>query len=62
MGGAGDGPPKPQMWRDNDMKLDRYLINIVIKNVLARCILLFSLSLSICIDYDGVQIDDAPAM
>ena len=46
---------RSRKWRDNDMKLDRYLLNIVIKNLLARCVLLFSLSLSICIDYDGVQ-------
>ena len=44
------------------MKLYIKLLDIVIKNVLACCTIIFSLTLSICIDYDGVQIDDAPAM
>ena len=43
------------------MKLYIKLLNIVIKNVVTRCTIILSLTLPICIDYDGVQIDDAPA-
>ena len=44
------------------MKLYIKLIDIVIKNVLACCTIILSLSLPICIDCDGDQFDDAPAM
>ena len=44
------------------MKLYIKLIDIVIKNLLACCTIILSLTLPISIDCAGVQFDDAPAM
>ena len=44
------------------MKLYINLLDIVKKNVVTCCTIILSLTLSICIDYDGEQIDDAPVM
>ena len=44
------------------MILYNKLLDIVIRNVLACCVLILGLTLSICIDCVGIQFDDAPAM